>query len=76
MTAAAPGEGEIEIYAVPEYVEVEQQGAYKEINPKDTYQWSVDWFLVQIPKSVTVTLGNNALIELVHQCIETRSGDR
>lgn len=41
----APGEGEIEIYACPNYVEVEQQGSYVEIPAEGQTCWRVSWYL-------------------------------
>lgn len=54
----APDESEIEIYANPNkiYIEIEQQGAYRELKSKESYNWSVDWYLTKIgTKSYTET---------------------
>ncbi len=61
----APGEAEIEIYAVKEYVEVEQQGAYESIAPGETKTWTVKWRLLKLPKDINASLGNEALVSLV-----------
>lgn len=41
----APGEAEIELYAAYDYVEVEQQGAYRELAPGASMDWKVLWCL-------------------------------
>lgn len=45
--AQAPGEGEIEIFAdgAHRYVELEQQGAYVDVDPGETVPWQVAWYL-------------------------------
>jgi hypothetical protein len=50
-TQAAPGESEIEIYACPNYVEVEQQGTCTEIAPSESLTWRVTWHLMELPHS-------------------------
>lgn len=46
----APDESEIEIYANPnkKYIEIEQQGAYREIKGQEKYEWQVKWYLRKI----------------------------
>ncbi len=44
---AAPGEAAIEIYAAETYVEVEQQGAWVEVEPGEILWWTVVWTLSQ-----------------------------
>lgn len=49
----APNEGEIELFTDKQfgYVEIEQQGAYKDVNPGESYSWTVTW----IPKKYSGT---------------------
>ncbi|HTF81312.1 MAG TPA: DUF4380 domain-containing protein [Cytophagales bacterium] len=46
----APNESEIEIYANPNksYIEIEQQGAYRELKPTESYTWDVVWYLRKV----------------------------
>lgn len=64
--AAAPGEGEVEIYAAGDgsYVEVENQGEYKTLGGTPlTYE--VRWLLRDIPGTVTVGAGSATLATFV-----------
>jgi len=51
----APGEAEIQVYVHQGkmYVEIESQGAYTELQPGQTLDWTVRWRLVPIDSSVT-----------------------
>jgi hypothetical protein len=69
---AAPGEAEIEIYATPEYVEVEAQGAYTEIGPGMTLSWQVRWFLTRLPDSIEVKAPNPELAAFVDRLLLDR----
>ena len=69
--ARAPGESEIEIYAVPEYVEVEQQGAYEPLAPGASRTWTVTWFLRKLPADLDVRPGSDALIKFIKGIIST-----
>lgn len=65
---AAPGEGEIELYASHSsrgpYVEIEQQGPYRSIAPGSRLDWTVRWALRKIPASIDRRLGSTGLVEL------------
>jgi hypothetical protein len=65
LSSAAPGEAEIELYATPEYEEVEQQGAYTSISPDQSLSWTVTWFLRPMPEGATATPGDTALVEFI-----------
>ncbi len=65
---AAPGESEIEIYACPDYVEVEQQGTYTEIAPAASLPWRVTWHLMALPQPATAN-DLQAMTALVEQRI-------
>jgi hypothetical protein len=62
----APGEAEIELYADPEhtYIEVEQQGAYRPIEPGQNITWTVTWRLRRLPPGIEVAPGNKDLLAL------------
>lgn len=66
---AAPGEGEIEIYANPDgsYIEIEQQGEYKDLPNGETMIWEVKWYL----KKLSEDLKNDPekIIELVRTTV-------
>ena len=66
---AAPTEAEIEIYAVESYVEVEQQGAYRTIEPKQTATWPVRWYLKRLPKTISRAVGSPSLVDFVRETI-------
>lgn len=61
----APDESEIEIYANPNkiYIEIEQQGAYKDIKSKSSYSWEVKWYLRTIENKKYSELEYQKLIE-------------
>lgn len=65
----APGESEIEIYAVPEYVEVEQQGAYQPLLQGASIVWPVTWYLRKIPANIPTLPGNEALVAFVNSVL-------
>jgi hypothetical protein len=60
----APGEAAIEVYADPNhtYVEVEQQGAYRRLDPGQRLDWIVTWCLRRLPTSVSLRAGNPELV--------------
>lgn len=65
---AAPGEGEIEIYAnaAHTYVEVENQGAFVTLKPGETSTWTVRWMLRKLDlKATPGKPGNAGLLDLV-----------
>lgn len=69
---AATGEAEIEIYSAPSaknYVEVENQGAFSEIPPAGTLDWTVRWYLRTLPSTVLPTAGNPELVSFVQRTI-------
>jgi len=58
-------EGEIEIYAAATYVEVEPQGPFTQLAPGQSLEWSVRWYLRQLPSDVTVGVGSASLLAFV-----------
>merc|ERR1712039_572452 len=66
--AAAPGGGQIEIYATRDYVEMENQGRYRTVLAKDPYDWTVRWFLRPLPSGTSETVGNPELVSFAQSC--------
>jgi len=76
-SAAAPKEGEVELYASPvspghSYVEVEHQGAYKTLAPGESLDWKMTWFLRRLPAGMTAEVGNAALVDYVRKLVGRR----
>ncbi|MBN2347985.1 MAG: DUF4380 domain-containing protein [Bacteroidales bacterium] len=61
----APGEGEVEIYASPEfpYIEIENQGRQEMLEPDDTLHWQVKWHICELPENIKPVAGNKELTE-------------
>jgi len=63
------GESEIEIYAHHDaneaYIEIEQQSAFVEILPNESYIWPVNWSLLALKTQQKVQSGSQELVELV-----------
>ncbi|MES1190666.1 MAG: DUF4380 domain-containing protein [Steroidobacter sp.] len=69
--ATAPGEGDIEIYADGEFLELEVQGRYTSLNAGDALPWNVQWRVVTVPESVTIAAGSKSLLQFVEQEVST-----
>lgn len=69
---AAPGESEIELYTDPgrTYVEVENQGAYVNLDPGKASRWPVRWFLRKLNSTLKVAPGSGDLLALVRELIQ------
>jgi Domain of unknown function (DUF4380) len=63
----APREGDIEIYPGSDYLELEVQGAYTQLNVGDSIPWTVQWRAVTIPSTVSVTVGSATLLAFARQ---------
>jgi hypothetical protein len=66
--AAAQNEAEIEIYAAPKYVEVEQQGAVATLGAGQSLHWTVRWYARKL--AAPAALGSAALVAYVQNQIE------
>jgi hypothetical protein len=66
-SAAAPEEGEIEIYVNgQQYEEVEAQGPYASIPAGgESTPWNVKWYLRDMPAGASADVGDQALIDFV-----------
>ncbi|HKH63207.1 MAG TPA: DUF4380 domain-containing protein [Flavitalea sp.] len=69
---AAPGESEVEVYADPNklYVEIEQQGEYRVLQPGDSLVWEVKWFLRKIPADIPREAGSQSLVSYVREIVK------
>jgi hypothetical protein len=76
LSGAAPGEAEIEIYTGTgnTYTELENQGAYASIAPKDSVLWRVKWFARHLPEDVIVEVGSESLVRFIENVL-SRSVD-
>ncbi|MEL6864631.1 MAG: DUF4380 domain-containing protein [Bacteroidota bacterium] len=66
LIAAAPGEGEIPIYVSPEkpFMEVEVQGAYRELAAGASYNWPMRWSFYPLSPALQLAIGNSDLVRL------------
>jgi hypothetical protein len=62
------GESEIEIYADPKYVEVENQGAVQTLAPGDSLHWTVRWYARKLAAPAIV--GSAELVAYVQNQIK------
>lgn len=70
----APGEGEIELFAAADYVELENQGALTTIAPGEGVLHTVRWRAVPVPEGVPVAVGSEALVTFVEATISDGGG--
>jgi hypothetical protein len=67
-SAQAPSpEGEICIYPGATWLEFEVQGPYTQIAANGNLPWKVQWKVVKIPSSVTVSAGSSSLLSFAQQ---------
>jgi hypothetical protein len=66
-TALAPNEGEVDIYPGSGFLEVEVLGPYTSLAVGDKMSLTVQWRLVKIPSSVTVSVGSTTLVDFAKQ---------
>jgi hypothetical protein len=62
------GEAEIEIFAAPRYVEVENQGAVKSLAPGESLHWTVHWYARKLAAPAVV--GSADLVAYVQNQIK------
>jgi hypothetical protein len=62
----APGEAQIELYADPDhtYIEVEEQGPYRQIAPGEEAAWTVTWRLRRVTPATAIHAGSRDLLGL------------
>lgn len=61
----APGETNVEMYALSDYEELEYQGSYQSIPPGGELFWTTTWCLKRLPPEVPAVAGNNELVKFV-----------
>lgn len=71
----APRESEIELYVTPVVpgktnVEVENQGAYEELQPGASSTWTVTWHLRKLPSAIQVEAGSRSLVDYVRKLVK------
>ncbi|HEX2613827.1 MAG TPA: hypothetical protein VHO02_09555 [Fibrobacteria bacterium] len=68
-------ENEIELYATyapitgADFVEMEAQGSYDTIKTNDSVSWDMKWYVRKLPDSISVTIGNVALVNYIRGVI-------
>jgi hypothetical protein len=67
VSGLAPGEGDVDIYPGPGFLEVEAEGTYTSIPAKGSLSWSTQWRVAKIPSSVTVAAGSATLLSFAQQ---------
>jgi len=70
-SVSAPGEGDVELFAwsldgFPKYVEMENQGGYREIPVQKSLVWTVHWSLLPLPPNIEVA-ASQKLVDFVVQ---------
>ena len=60
--SACAGEGTLEVYAVPDYVEVETQGSCEVLKIGASRTWTCRWYARDLPSSCKAEVGNSALV--------------
>jgi len=72
QSAFATGEGEIELWVDPEYIELENQGVCINIADQDSLEYAVTWYLRQLPANIDVIPGNQDLVDYVNWVISEK----
>jgi len=67
----SPQQGEVEIYINKEksYTELENQGAYRLLQPGETIKYIVYWYLLPIPETVKIEVGSQELVRFARKQI-------
>ncbi|HEX7597101.1 MAG TPA: hypothetical protein VF518_02740, partial [Polyangia bacterium] len=66
-SALAPSEGEVDIYPGAGFLEFEVLGPYTSIAAGGNLPWTIQWKVVKIPSSVTVSVGSTTLVDFATQ---------
>lgn len=68
----APGEAEISLYvnAKSDYIEIELQGKYQNIEPREKTDLNVEWIAKEIPSNIKAEKGNMKLVEFVRHILK------
>ena len=65
VESIAPNEGDVEIYAGADFLELEVQGKYTALKEYEQLPWNVTWQVVKIPKTVKIAAGSESLLKFV-----------
>lgn len=65
-------EEEVEIYVNPVagYIELENQSAYILLNPQESFDYEVSWYLKELPEDLKVHEGNTRLVNYVRKVLK------
>lgn len=68
----ANNEGEIELFtdAKKTYLEIQQQGPTKMLEPGEHLEWEVVWHIKKLPSEIPVTVGSDDLVNYVRYVLE------
>jgi len=72
----SPQQGEVEVYINKEksYTELENQGAYRLLQPDESIEYIVNWYLIPIPETVKIEVGSQELVRFARkQIIQTKN---
>jgi hypothetical protein len=67
----AAGEGEIEIFTNPGkgYLEIQQQGVAKSLQPGEYLQWEVIWHVKKLPEEIATDVGSGELVSYIRELV-------
>jgi len=65
----APEESEVEIYTASDHAEFELQGPLTSLKKNQSIEWTVKWFLKEIPVDIDTSAGSKALIDFARSVI-------
>lgn len=71
MNQAAPGEGDVAVFARPGFASMETQGAYQEISEGKPLSYVVCWYARSLPPDAKAVKGDKALMAAVDSIVKT-----
>lgn len=75
LKSQSPGQGEVEIYASADfdYIELENHGQQKLLNPNELLKYNVRWYLTKIPSEILIQPGSKELINFTRNFIQSKN---
>jgi len=67
---AAPGEGDLAVFARPGFASLENQGAYKEVSEEKPLVYVVCWYARPLPPGAEGAKGNKKLMDAVDEVVK------
>lgn len=67
---AAPGEGDLAVFARPSFTSLENQGPFEEVKPKESSVFVVCWYARTLPQGAKPKKGDKMLMEAVKAVAE------